>query len=70
MFKWKKNNETINLEAKKQKYEFKIENTIYQLKINNFNSNDNGTYEIFLSDPTDFIISSKATIEIDPTISK
>jgi len=69
-FKWKKNGEIINLEAYKQKYDFKIDNNKYQLKINNFNSNDNGSYEIYLAYPTDFLISSKANIEIDPTISK
>lgn len=58
----------MNIEANRRKYEFIVEDTIYRLKINNFNENDDGIYEIYVLEPVDFDVSSHAKIEIDPTI--
>ncbi len=64
-FKWKKNGETIDIEGNKEKYQFIVEDGVYMLKIFKFDENDDADYEIYLSEPEDFEISSKARIELD-----
>ena len=63
-FKWKKNDEIIDL-GNKEKYEFTIEDNVFKLKIFGFDENDEADYEIFLSEPEDFEISSKARIALE-----
>ena len=64
-FKWKKNGEKIDIEGNKEKYQFTVEDGVYILKIFKFDENDDADYEIYLSEPEDFEISSKARIELD-----
>jgi hypothetical protein len=63
-FKWKKNDEVIDL-GNKDKYEFTIEDNLFKLKIFGFNECDEANYEIYLSEPEDFEISSKADIYLE-----
>ena len=63
-FKWKKNNEDIDL-GNKNKYEYTIENNRHRLVIKNCDLKDQAEYEIYVSDPDDFDISSKAKLEVE-----
>ena len=63
-FKWKKDGEIIDLEANKDKYEYIAEDTVYRLVIKDFVESDEATYEIFLAEPDNMDISSKAKIVI------
>ena len=65
-FKWKKNDQEIDLDAEKDKFEFIIDGDRYKLKIKNFNKNDQAKYEIFLTEPDDFDVSSSAKIDLLP----
>jgi hypothetical protein len=63
-FKWKKNNEEIDL-TKNKKYEYVIENNHHRLTIKNCGQNDQAEYEICVADPEDYDLSSKASLEIE-----
>lgn len=63
-FKWKKNDELIDLEANKDKYEYLAEGGVYRLIIKDFVESDEATYEIFLAEPDNMDISSKAKVLI------
>ncbi len=67
---WKKNNKPIDFDTNKRKYEFTVVEDTYQLKIKSFCTNDDGIYEIYVSEPNDFHFSAQAKIEVDPSISK
>ena len=63
-FKWKKNNEDIDLNNK-NKYEYLIENNHHRLIIKKCDLSDQAEYEIYIADPEDFDVSSKAKLEIE-----
>jgi len=63
-FKWKKNNELLDIEDNKDKYKFTNEGTKYKLGINNFTESDEGYYEIFLAEPSHIHFVSKARVEL------
>jgi hypothetical protein len=63
-FKWKKNDVVIDLDANKEKYEYIAEGTVYRLVINDFVEDDEGSYEIYLAEPDNMDISSKAKVVI------
>ena len=65
-FRWKKNGEPLDIDAKKEKYEFIIDGDKYCLKIKNFDDKDEAQYEIYLASPEDWDVSSCAKIEILP----
>lgn len=65
-FKWKKNGQTIEIDG--EKYEFLVDGEKYQLKIKNFDKKDEGQYEIYLTEPDDYDISSSAKIELETSI--
>jgi ferredoxin-like protein FixX len=67
-FAWKKNGKPIDLDAEKNKYEFTIDGDKYMLKVKDFNENDQADYEIYLIEPDDFEISSKAKCELMPDL--
>ena len=63
-FKWKKNGTPIDLEANKEKYEYVVEGELHRLTVNQFLKADEADYEIYLVDPEDYDVSSKAKISI------
>lgn len=63
-FKWKKNGEVLDTDALKGKYEFTVVGDKYCLAIKKFDKEDEAEYEIFLTEPEDYEISSKANIEL------
>lgn len=66
VFKWKKNGEIIDFESaqNKDKYEFIIDGDKHQLVVKNFDKKDQANYEIYLTEPEDFEVSSQAKIEL------
>ena len=64
-FKWKKNGEPLDIDANKDKYEFVIDGDKYCLNVKDFGEKDVAEYEIYLTDPDDFDVSSKAKVELD-----
>jgi hypothetical protein len=65
-FKWKKNGEPLDVEANKEKYEFVVEGDKYRLLVKDFDKKDEALYEIYLTEPDDYDISSTASIELEP----
>lgn len=65
-FKWKKNGEPLDVESNKDKYEFVVDGDKYRLLVKDFDKKDEASYEIYLTEPDDYEISSKATIELEP----
>ena len=59
-------NKQWRIVAKKDKYEFTIDGDKYKLVVKNFDEKDEANYEIYLTEPDDFEISSNAKIELLP----
>lgn len=64
---WKKDGKPIDLDTLKDKYEFTIDGDKYKLTIKDFNKEDEANYEIYLTEPDDFDVSSTAKIELLPS---
>ena len=64
--KWKKNDEPLDLEANKDKYEFVVDGETYRLIIKDFLPTDEASYEIYLTEPEDYDLSSKAKVQLLP----
>lgn len=69
-FKWKKDGKPIEVDALDKKYEILRDGDTYKLKIKKFNKKDEGVYEIYLDEPSDYEISSSATIQLEPGMGK
>lgn len=66
-FKWKKDGKPIEIEGLlDKKYEILKDGDTFKLKIKKFNKKDEGQYEIYLDEPSDFDISSSATVQLEP----
>jgi hypothetical protein len=63
-FKWKKNGEPIDIDANPKKYVVTEKDGKYSLKIKDFQKDDEANYEIYLTEPDDFDISSSAQVEL------
>lgn len=63
-FKWKKDGKPIEIDGS-DKYEILVEGDTYQLKVKNFNKKDEGLYEIYLTEPIDYEISSSARLDLE-----
>ena len=62
--KWRKNGQPLDLEANPDKYKFVVEGEKFTLTIKDFCEDDVAEYEIYLADPDDFEVSSKAKIDL------
>lgn len=51
--------------SNRDKYEYVIENKVHRLVVKRCDDSDSGQYEIFLKNPDDFDISSKAKLIVE-----
>jgi hypothetical protein len=63
--KWKKNGKQIDIDGKKDKYQYLNEDPKHTLLVNSFKEDDVADYEIYVAEPDDFFYSSKAIIQLD-----
>jgi hypothetical protein len=63
-FAWKKNGQPIDLDANQNKYDFTVDGDRYRLTVKDFQEADEAEYEIYMTEPDDFDISSKAKVTL------
>jgi hypothetical protein len=65
-FGWKKNGQPIDVAAHPGKYEVTVDGDRYRLTVKDFQEADEAEYEIYMTEPEDYDISSKARVSLMP----